>query len=235
MPKKTKKTEKTEETEETEETEKTERIERRPSISQKELKVRARAKNKKPAFVRAESWKYDRFSISWRRPRGLDNKIRRKIKGWPAGVSVGYKGPKIARGLHPSGYREVLVYNVNDLSAVDPNTQAVRIAHTVGKRKRALVIAEAKKLNIKILNFKASPEAEKKEEEATEGAEGEELIEEQKVQKEEEEIEAVFKEGKTVGGEDQKVEEEEEETPTEETAPDKAEPEAEEEKGGEEQ
>ena len=149
----------------------TEKTEKKPSLSQKALKVRARAKNKKPAFIRAESWKYDRFSLSWRRPRGLDNKIRRKIKGWPAGVSVGYKGPKIARGLHPSGYREVIVYNVQDLSTIDPNTQAARIAHTVGKRKRALIIAEAKKLNIKILNFKASPETEKKEEEATEGEE----------------------------------------------------------------
>ena len=121
--------------------------------------------------MRAESWKYDRFAISWRRPRGLDNKIRRKIKGWPAGVSVGYKGPKVARGLHPSGYREVLVYNVQDLSTIDPDTQAARIAHTVGKRKRSLIIAEAKKLNIKILNFKVSPEAEKKEEETAEGEE----------------------------------------------------------------
>ena len=143
----------------------TERTEKKPSPSQKELKVRARAKNKKPAFVRAESWKYDRFSVSWRRPRGLDNKIRRKIKGWPAGVSCGYKGPKIARGLHPSGYREVIVFNIQDLSKIDPNTQAARIAHTVGKRKRALIVAEAKKLNLKILNFKVSPEAEKKEEE----------------------------------------------------------------------
>ena len=199
MPKKTEKNEtektETEQTEETEQNEKTEKAEKRPSISQKELKVRARAKNKKPAFVRAESWKYDRFSLSWRKPRGLDNKIRRKIKGWPPGASVGYKGPKIARGLHPSGYREVLVYNVKDLSTVDPNFQAVRIAHTVGKRKRAIVVAEAKKLNIKILNFKVSPEAEKKEEEV---AEGEELTEEQKAKKEEEEIEEVFKEAKPI-------------------------------------
>jgi large subunit ribosomal protein L32e len=154
----------------------TEKIEKKPSLSQKALKVRARAKNKKPKFVRAESWKYDRFSVSWRRPRGLDNKIRRKIKGWPAGVSVGYKGPKIARGLHPSGYREVLVYNAQDVSTIDPTTQAARIAHTVGKRKRALIIAEAKKLNVKILNVKVSAEPEAKEEES---AEGEEVTEEQ--------------------------------------------------------
>ena len=146
--------------------------EKKISPSREALKLRARARNKKPNFVRAESWKYDRFSLSWRKPRGLDNKIRRKIKGWPAGPSMGYKGPKVARFLHPSGYREVIVFNVEGLSTIDTNTQAARIAHTVGKRKRALIIAEAKNLNIKILNLKISKEEEKTEEEA-EGEEAE--------------------------------------------------------------
>lgn len=148
--------------------------EKKASPSRKALQVRTRARNKKPKFVRAESWKYDRFSLSWRRPRGLDNKIRRKILGWPPGPSMGYKGPKVARFLHPSGYKEVIVFNVADLANVDVNTQAVRIAHRVGLRKRADIIAKAKEMNLKILNFKASAETEATEEETEEEAEGEE-------------------------------------------------------------
>jgi len=170
-----------------------EKTEKKPSPSREALKLRARARNKKPAFIRAESWKYDRFSLSWRKPRGLDNKIRRKIKGWPPGPSVGYKGPKIARGLHPSGYREVIVYNATDLTNIDHNTQAVRIAHTVGKRKRATIIAKAKELNLKILNIKISKKTETEEgeetEEQTEEAEGEETETEEPAEEEAEEQE----------------------------------------------
>jgi large subunit ribosomal protein L32e len=127
--------------------------ERKVSPHQKALKTRKRVKKSKPDFVRSESWRYVKLKESWRRPRGLDHKMRRKIKGWPPTVSVGYKGPKDARGLHPSGYREVLVYNAKELSKIDPKFEAARIAHTVGKKKRVQIVAEAKKLEVFLLNF----------------------------------------------------------------------------------
>jgi len=152
--------------------------EKKPQLQRDALRTRARARNKKPAFLRQESWRDTKFSESWRRPRGLDNKVRQKVKGWPASPSTGYKGPKVARGLHPSGYREVIVYNAESVAVVDPNTQAIRIAHTVGKRKRSLIIAEAERLQVKVLNLNLVAEVvaeveDKKEADATERKEKE--------------------------------------------------------------
>jgi len=145
------------------------------------LKLREALKHKRPDFVRQESWRYKRIKENWRRPRGLDSKMRRKVRGWPKSPEVGYRGPKAARGLHPSGYEEVLVYNPNDLDNINPEKQAVRIAHTVGIRKRMEIIAKATSKKIKILNPKEAEleleeerleAAEEKEEKAkTEGTE----------------------------------------------------------------
>jgi large subunit ribosomal protein L32e len=151
------------------------------ATAEKALKLRERVKKRKPNFVRHEGWRYKRLKEGWRRPRGLDNKMRRKIKGWPPTVNVGYRGPKATRGLHPSGYKEVLAYNIKDLEEIDPKTQAIRIAHTVGKRKRAKILVEARKRKITILNLKEVKEV-VEEKELTEEKEKEEKLKEGEVE-----------------------------------------------------
>ena len=116
------------------------------------VELREKVKSKKPEFRRQESWRYKRVKENWRRPRGIDSKMRRKVKGWPATVNIGYRGPKLARGLHPSALREVLVYNPDDLREINPETEAIRIAHTVGARKRAEILSRARELGIHVLN-----------------------------------------------------------------------------------
>lgn len=154
----------------------------------KALKLRARMKRKKPNFVRPESWRYVRLKENWRKPKGLDHKVRLKYKGWPPGVNVGYRGPKSARGLHPSGYREVLVHNIEELREIDPKTQAIRIAHTVGKRKRTRILVEAKKRKILILNLREATRTRPEEKELAE-----ETVEKEELEKEEAETEEVAK------------------------------------------
>ena len=115
------------------------------------LSLRETLKRKKPDFVRQESWRYKRLKPVWRRPKGLDSKMRLKQKGWPKSVSVGYRSPRSVRGFHPSGFEEMIVYNAKDLEGVGPN-QAARISHTVGKRKRVEIIDKAEELKIFVLN-----------------------------------------------------------------------------------
>jgi large subunit ribosomal protein L32e len=154
-------------------------------LVEKALRIRAKLKKKKPDFVRQESWRYNRLKENWRRPKGLDNKMRRKIKGWPSTVNIGYRGPKAARGLHPSGYEEVLIHNVEELKNVDPKTQAVRIAHTVGGRTKAQILAEARKKKIIVLNVGVKEEEKEKEAEKAAAAAEEKEKEEKKPTEEE--------------------------------------------------
>lgn len=122
-------------------------------VSTKELlKLRQQVKKHKPNFVRQESWRYKRVKENWRKPKGIDSHMRKQIKGWPKLVKVGYRGPKMARYLHPSGYNDILVHNVNELSKLDHKKDAARIASGVGKRKRKEIIEKAKSLKIKVLN-----------------------------------------------------------------------------------
>ncbi len=116
------------------------------------LELRRSVAESRPAFVRPESWRYVRLHPEWRKPKGLDNKVRKSIKGWPRRVKVGYRGPKSVRNYHPSGHPEVLVHNTDELSKVVPGKEVVRIGGAVGARKRAAIMKRATELGLRIVN-----------------------------------------------------------------------------------
>ena len=113
---------------------------------------RKEASKNRPAFVRQESWRYVRIHPEWRKPKGIDSKMRRQDKGWPPLVRIGYRGPAEARGLHPSGHLEVVVYRPADLAALVPGRDVARIGGTVGAKKRGSIISRATELGIRIVN-----------------------------------------------------------------------------------
>ena len=121
-------------------------------INKELLQARKKVSDRRPKFVRQESWRYGRLAETWRKPKGKDNKMRRQLSGAPRLVKIGYRSPRKARGLHPSGYTDNIVFNVNDLASLDPSKDAARIAHAIGQRKRLLILAEARTKGIKVLN-----------------------------------------------------------------------------------
>ncbi|BDZ69064.1 50S ribosomal protein L32e [Methanobacterium ferruginis] len=107
---------------------------------------------KRPKFRRQEWHRYKKLGEKWRKTRGKTSKTRRYEGRKPAMPTIGYCSPKATKGLHPSGYQDVLVCNVKDLENLNPETQAGRISSTVGLRKREIMLEKADELGIKILN-----------------------------------------------------------------------------------
>ena len=164
----------------------TERAATKKDVNQEAVKLRQAVKARKPKFRTHESWRYKRVKTSWRRPRGLDNKMRLKVKGWPKSVNVGYGGPRTARHLHPSGYEEVIVHTRYETANVNPETQVIRIAHTVGTRKRIQITSIAKERGLRVLNplVRRAEEEKIEEEETIEVAPEEEAAELEEPEKE---------------------------------------------------
>jgi large subunit ribosomal protein L32e len=117
-----------------------------------ELAKRAIISGRRPAFKRQEWHRYARLGEKWRKPKGIHSKMKRRLKRRGPIVDIGFRGPASVRGLHPSGFEEVLVYNVDNLEGIDPKVQAVRIGGTVGTKKRMAIEDRAAELGIRVLN-----------------------------------------------------------------------------------
>lgn len=131
-------------------------VKKKPSLDEETkdmLEERKKIKKKRPDFTRQEWFRYKKIDRdTWRKPRGTHSKARKNIKYRPNKASIGYRSPKKVRGLHPSGFEEVLVHNMDELEDVDPDKQAVRIAHSVGMRKRLKIEEKADEMEIRVLN-----------------------------------------------------------------------------------
>ena len=65
------------------------------------MELRKEINKKRPSFRRVESWRYKRVKDSWRKARGIDSKTRKKKKLGVKSPTMGYRGPKKVRGIHP--------------------------------------------------------------------------------------------------------------------------------------
>ncbi|KAJ3196669.1 60S ribosomal protein L32 [Irineochytrium annulatum] len=113
-------------------------------------------KKRTKRFFRHQSDRYKKLDASWRKPKGIDNRVRRRFKGQIAMPKIGYGSNKVTRHLLPNGFKKFLVSNVRDLELLlmHNRTYAAEIAHNVSSKKRIEIIEKAQQLDVKITNPK---------------------------------------------------------------------------------
>jgi large subunit ribosomal protein L32e len=81
----------------------------------------------------------------WRKPKGRDNKMREKRKGYPAVVSVGYRKKKSERK------NIKVIRNVEDLEKI--RRDEIIVIGNTGKRKKIEIAKKAREKKIPIQNI----------------------------------------------------------------------------------
>ena len=111
-------------------------------------------KKRTKVFKRHQSDRYKTVKEAWRKPKGIDNRVRRRFKGQLPMPKIGYGSCKATKHMLPCGLRKVVVNNQKELEMLVMHTAgyAAEVAHNVSARKRIEIVKKAKELGIKITN-----------------------------------------------------------------------------------
>lgn len=69
------------------------------------------------------------LQTNWRRPKGIDSRVRRKFKGTTLMPNIGYGSNKKTRHVLPSGFVKFLVHNVKDVELLLMHNRYVTTLH----------------------------------------------------------------------------------------------------------
>jgi large subunit ribosomal protein L32e len=69
-------------------------------------------KKRTKKFTRHQSDRYGKLKRNWRKPKGIDNRVRRRFKGMYKMPNIGYGSAKTTKHMLPNGFRKVLVHNI---------------------------------------------------------------------------------------------------------------------------
>jgi len=100
-------------------------------------------------FLRRDTKRFSKFGkrrkklLGWRKPKGRDNKMREKRRGYSTVVKIGYK-KEIQEKI-------LMIKNIQDLNNLQGTEKLV--LGNVGKKKKIEIAKKAKEMKIKISNL----------------------------------------------------------------------------------
>merc|ERR1711988_36617 len=111
-------------------------------------------KKRTKKFTRHQSDRYNKLSRNWRKPKGIDNRVRRRFKGMYVMPNIGFGSAKNTRHMLPTGFRKVLVHNVKELEVLMMQNKkfCAEIAHGVSAKNRKQLVERAQQLAIRVTN-----------------------------------------------------------------------------------
>lgn len=106
-----------------------------------------------------------RVAPSWRKPKGIDNRMRRRFKGAAPMASIGYGSNKKTKFLLQNGFYKFTVKNIKELNllTMQNHRYCAEIAHGVSAKNRVGIIKRAAELGIRVINKNARLRAEESE------------------------------------------------------------------------
>merc|ERR1712213_107067 len=75
-------------------------------------------KKRTKKFIRHQSDRYGKVKSNWRKPKGIDNRVRRRFKGQYKMPNIGYGTWKKCKHVTPEGFKRFLVHNVKELEVL---------------------------------------------------------------------------------------------------------------------
>merc|ERR1712083_837731 len=122
-------------------------------------------KKRTKKFTRHQSDRYKKLSRNWSKPKGIDNRVRRRFKGMYIMPNIGFGSAKTTKHMLPTGFRKVLVHNVKELEVLMMQNKkfCAEIAHGVSSKNRKVLVERAQQLCIRVTNANARLRSEENE------------------------------------------------------------------------
>ncbi|XP_063488459.1 large ribosomal subunit protein eL32-like [Symphalangus syndactylus] len=114
-------------------------------------------KKRTKKFMWHHSDRYVKIKHNWWKPRGLDNRVHRRLKGQISMPNIAYGSNKKIKRVLPIGFQKFLVHNIKELKVLlmCNKSYCAEITHKVSSKNHKTIMERATQPAIRVTNRNA--------------------------------------------------------------------------------